>query len=98
MINAGLLLASRRVLIFGGPVISRVNWKVFARCQVRAAETLSGAKHQFSDRKCDVRMNAQSPHKWWSTLNLLCSARVRTCLSLLVGVVDWCASRFDKLI
>ena len=45
----------------------RINWEEFVRCQVRANETYSEAKHQFSDRN-DVLMNVQSPHKWWSTL------------------------------
>ena len=31
-------------------------------------------------------MNAQSPHKLWCNLSLRCSARVRHCLRLLVGV------------
>ena len=59
---------------------SRVNWDEFVHCQVRANETYSDseAKRQFSARSRDVLMNAQSPHKWWSTLNfllcLLCSA------------------------
>ena len=35
---------------------------------MRANETYSEAKHQFSDRNRDVLMNIQSPHKWWSTL------------------------------
>ena len=35
---------------------------------MRANETYSGAKRQFSARNRDVLMNAQSPHKWWSTL------------------------------
>ena len=35
---------------------------------MRADETYSEAKHQFSDRNRDVLMNVQSPHKWWSTL------------------------------
>ena len=43
---------------------SRVNWEEFVHCQVRANETYSEAKHQFSNRNRDV----QSPHKWWSTL------------------------------
>ena len=47
---------------------SRVNWDEFVRCQVRANETYSEAKHQFSDRNRAVLMNVQSPHKWWSTL------------------------------
>ena len=47
---------------------SRVNWEEFVRYQVRANETYSEAKHQYSDRKRDVLLNVQSPHKWWSTL------------------------------
>ena len=47
---------------------SWVNWEEFVRCQVRANETYSQAKRQFSDRNRDVLMNVQSPHKWWSTL------------------------------
>ena len=47
---------------------SRVNWEEFVRCQVRANENYSEAKRQFSARNRDVLMNAQFPHKWWSTL------------------------------
>ena len=47
---------------------SRVNWEEFVRCQVRANDTYSEAKCQFSDRNVDVLMNVQSPHKWCSTL------------------------------
>ena len=47
---------------------SRVNWEEFVSCQVRANETYSEAKHQFSDRNRDVLMNVHSSHKWWSTL------------------------------
>ena len=35
---------------------------------MRANETYSEAKRQFSDRNRDVLMNVQFPHKWWSTL------------------------------
>ena len=35
---------------------------------MRAYETYSEAKSQFSDRDRDVLMNVHSPHKWWSTL------------------------------
>ena len=35
---------------------------------MRANETYSEAKHQFSITNRDVLMNAQYPHKWWSTL------------------------------
>ena len=44
------------------------NWEEFVRCQVRANETYSEAKRQFSDRNRNVLMNVQSPHKCWSTL------------------------------
>ena len=47
---------------------SGVNLEKFVCCQVRADETYSEAKRQFSARNKDVLMNAQSPHKWWSTL------------------------------
>ena len=47
---------------------SRVNWEEFVRCRVRAIETYSEAKRQFSDRNRDVLMNVESLHKWWSTL------------------------------
>ena len=42
---------------------SRVNWEEFVRCQVRANETNSEAKRQFSDRNRDDLMNVQSPNK-----------------------------------
>ena len=35
---------------------------------MRANEIYSVAKRQFSVRNRDVLINAQSPHKWWSTL------------------------------
>ena len=35
---------------------------------MRANETCSEAKCQFAVGNRDVLMNAQSPHKWWSTL------------------------------
>ena len=47
---------------------SRVNWEEFVHCQVRANETYLEAKRQFSARNGDVLINAQSPHKCWSTL------------------------------
>ena len=47
---------------------SPVNWEEFSRCQVRANETYSEGKYQFTDRNIDVLMNVLSPHKWRSTL------------------------------
>ena len=35
---------------------------------MRANETYSEAKHQFSDTNRDVIMNGLSPPRWWSTL------------------------------
>ena len=79
---------------------SRVNWEDFVRCQVRANETYSEAKRQFSDRNRDVLINVQSPHKisGGPLLSLRCSARVHHCLLSLVRVVDWCVSRLVRLI
>ena len=42
---------------------SRVNCQEFVHCQVRASETYSEAKRQFSDRNRDILMNVHSPHK-----------------------------------
>ena len=50
------------------PDRTRVNWEEFVHCQVRAHETYSETKRQFSTRNRDVLLNAQSPHKWLSTL------------------------------
>ena len=47
---------------------SRVHREEFVHCQVRANETYSKAKRQFSARNRDVLMYAQSPRKRWSTL------------------------------
>ena len=47
---------------------SRVNWDELVHCHVRANETYLEARRRFSARNRDVLMNAQSPHRWWSTL------------------------------
>ena len=69
MINAGTLLASsrRQAHLRWTRDLSRVNWDEFVHWQVRANETYSESKRQFSARNTDVLMNAQCPHKWWST-------------------------------
>ena len=51
---------------------TRVNWEEFVHCQVRANDTYSEAKHQFSVRNINVLMNVQSLHKWWTTLKVRC--------------------------
>ena len=47
---------------------SRVNFDVFVHYQRRADAVYAEAFRQFSVRSWDVLMNAQCPHKWWSTL------------------------------
>ena len=64
MINAGMLLASSRRFIIGGPAIAI---RLTAKSLSAVNETYSEAKRQFSDRNRDVLMNVRSPHKWWST-------------------------------
>ena len=81
---------------------SRVNWEEFVRCQVRANEIYSKAKRQFSDRKSDVLMNVQSPHKWWPTLKsavfssspLISEGGGLVCVS--VGKADLLSDHFDS--
>ena len=62
-----MFLASSRRLIFLGPVIA-FGITEESLSIVTANETYSEEKHQFSARNRDVLMNAQSHHKWWSTL------------------------------
>ena len=88
--NAGVLKASSRRLIFGGPVIAL---GLSGKSCPLSSEIYSEANRQFSDSNRDVLMNARSPHKWWSTLKSAVFG-----LRLLVWVVDWCASRFVKLV
>ena len=40
---------------------SRVNWEEFVGCQVRANESYSEAKRQFSDRNRAVLLNVHCP-------------------------------------
>ena len=47
---------------------SRVNWNEFVHYQRRANAVYAVTMRQFSVRSRDVLMNAQCPHKWWSTL------------------------------
>ena len=47
---------------------SRVNWEEFVHYQRIANAVYAEAMGQFSVRSKDVLMNAQCPHKWWSTL------------------------------
>ena len=65
---------------------SRVNWEEYVRRQVRANETYSEAKHQFSIRNIDVLMNVQSLISGGPLSSPLCSAQVRHCLPWSVRV------------
>ena len=65
---------------------------------MRANETYSDARRQFSDRNRAVLMNVQSPHRWRSTLNSEVLGSSSSCLRLLVRVMDWCVSRLVRLI
>ena len=47
---------------------SRDNWDEFVHYQRKANAVYAEAMRQFSVRSWDVLMNAQCPHKWWSTL------------------------------
>ena len=66
----------------GEPCIAQWLTGKFVRCQVRANETYSEAKRQFSVRNRDVLMNVQSPHKWWTAL--------KSCVRLEFVIVSAC--------
>ena len=85
---------------------SRVNWKDFVHCQVRANETYSEAKHQPSDRNRVVLTNVQSPHHWWSTLKSVVFCTISSLPKLIsafgglvcesVGKADLLSDHFDS--
>ena len=99
MINAGMLLASSRRLIFSGPVITlgltlkslyTVKWELMK-----------------PTRKPSISLVTETGIFLWMPsllisgdplLSLLCSACVRHCHCLLVEVVDWCPIWLAKLI
>ena len=71
MINAGMLLASCRRLTVSGPAIALgLTGMSFFRYQVRANETYSEAKRQFSDGNRDVLPNtcAWEQQDWNKTI------------------------------
>ena len=70
IIIAGMLLASSRWLIFGGPLIALgLTGKSLSAVKGELYnETFSEIMRQFSDKNRDVLMNVHSPHKLWSTL------------------------------
>ena len=86
---------------------SRVNWDEFVRYQRRANAAYAEAMRQFSVRSRDVLMNAQCPHKWWSTLKsaVLCSSWDSSLPPLIgaggglvcesVGMADMLSAHFD---
>ena len=88
---------------FGLKQVAHLWW---TRYQVRANETYSEAKRQFSDRNTDVLMNVQSPHKWWSTLKSAVFGSSSSLLRLVseggglvcesVGKADLLSDHFDS--
>ena len=75
---------------------SWVYWEEFVRCQVRANEAYSEAKHQFSDRNRDVLMMFIPLISSGPFISPQCLARVLHCLCLLVRVVYWCVNWLVK--
>ena len=85
---------------------SSVNWEEFVCCQVRANETYSEAKRQFSDRNRAVLMNFQSPQKRWSTFKFAVSGTSSSLPPLVneggglvcesVGKADLLSDHFDS--
>ena len=73
---------------------------------MRANETYSEAKRQFSDRNRDVLINIQSPHKWWCTLKSVVFGSSSSLPSLVseggglvcesVGKADLLSDHFDS--
>ena len=74
---------------------SLVNWDEFIHYQRRANEVYTEAGLQFSVRSQDVLMNAQCPHKWWSSLKsaVFGSSSNSSLPHLIVGGLVWSVSR-----
>ena len=84
-INAGALLTLSRRVIFGGPAIAfGVIGKSLSAVKLELMKITRKAKHLFSVRNRDVLLNAQSRHKWWSSLKSA-GFGVSSSLPLLVG-------------
>ena len=77
-------------------VRSWVNSGEFVRCHARTDETYSEAKSLFCVRNREVRMNAQSPHNWLSTLKsaVFGSLKSRVCVSVGTFLFLWCFGGF----
>ena len=73
---------------------------------MRANETYSEAKRQFSDRNRAVLMNVQPPHKWWAALKFAVFGTSSSLLPLVneggglvwesVGKADLLSDHFDS--
>ena len=99
MINAGMLLASSRGLIFGGPVIALEL----------TGKSLSAIKWELMkpSQRPSVSLVIETGMFLWTfsplisdgpLFSLLCSAWVHHSLRSLVRVVDWCVSRMVRLV
>ena len=99
MINAGMLLAPSRRLIFGGPVIALgltgkslfdVKWELMKLTRRPSVSLVT---------ETGLFLRMSSPLiSGGPLLSLWCSARVCHCLRLLMRVVDWCVSLLVRLI
>ena len=96
--NAGVILALSRRLYLGRPVIdlvpsgkswSTVKWELMKLTQ-RLSISIFSETGKFL--RVSIPLIVRGP-----LLSLMCSAKVRHRLCLLVGVVDWCASRLVRL-
>ena len=75
MINAGVAFGHKQVAhLRWTRDCSLINWEEFVHCQVRANETSSQPKRQFSVRSSDVLMVLSCP--FWSTV-LTCGVRLQ---------------------
>ena len=99
MINAGMLLASSRRLIFGRPVIALgIAWKSLSVVKWDLMKPTRWPRVSLVTRT-GMFLWMSSPHiSGGSLLSLRCSARVRHCLRSLVRVGDWRVSRLARLI
>ena len=96
MINAGMLLASSRRLIFGGPVIALwLIGKSWSAIKWELIETYSEAKRQLVIETVMFLWTFSPLIGGGPLLSLWCSAQIHHCLA---RVVDWCVSRLVRLI
>ena len=87
MMTAGLHSTSSRGPISGGLVIVlELTAMSYVHYQRRANAVFTEVMRQFSVRSRDDLMNAQCPHKWWSTLkSAVFGSKFNSTLPFLIG-------------